>query len=502
MRIRKRIIHILMNILNKRTLKTKLIFVFIFTSVIVLVVNMYMYININQTLKLINHVYVSNVSLNELTTTLTKVQNSMYQYLDTKSSDALEEYYRNRQTFSEYVEKLNNSATDNHIKLMEKNIKNMSLEYLELTNDTVMSKRGRNIQKYKEGYEKATDLYGYMNTNIYSLNNELFRNNSNNYELLLVSLRYLETISTIILLVISLLNVVFIIIVTGRITKPITKLSRVANEVAEGNYNVQFEESGYENEVGVLAIAFNKMIKSINENIVKMKENMEFKSKVVEKELIMKNHLKDAQLKYLQAQINPHFLFNTLNAGYQLAIMEDAERTSLLIEQMSEFFRYNIKKINEDANLKEEIELVDHYIYIMNVRFSGEISFVKEIDERFLTVRVPSMILQPIVENSVNYGIRDIDHAGRILLSIREENDKIRISVQDNGKGMDHELIDKVMKNERKEEEIQKKSNGIGLSNVISRLELYYSSENILEIKSEGENKGTEVIIRIPKDII
>ena len=98
-----------------------------------------------------------------------------------------------------------------------------------------------------------------------------------------------------------------------------------------------------------------------------------------ERELLMETHLKDAQLKYLRAQINPHFLFNSLNAGAQLALMEDAEKTSIFIEKMADFFRYNVRKTEETATLEEELEAVDSYVYILNVRFAGEIHYEKEV---------------------------------------------------------------------------------------------------------------------------
>ena len=108
-------------------------------------------------------------------------------------------------------------------------------------------------------------------------------------------------------------------------------------------------------------------------------------------------------------QINPHFLFNTLNAGAQLAMMEGADRTYEYVQNVAQFFRYNVKKNNETVSLRDEIELVDNYIYILNVRFSGDIHFEKHIDESLTNIQVPSMLLQPIVENSINYGIRDIE---------------------------------------------------------------------------------------------
>jgi len=482
---------------------TRLIIVFIFTLTIVFTVNMYMYMNINKTVSMIDNVYVSNVSLNELSDELETIQKSMYEYLNTKSSDALENYYRSSSQYNYLLNDLNDMASDNHIMLMEKNIKAMSLKYLETTNKTIQSKRGRNIERYKEGYEKSSEIYTYINNNMYSLNNELFKNNSNNYELLLDSLRYLETVSTIILIVISLLSIILIIIVTKSITNPLIKLAKAANEVATGNFNIALVEANYNDEIGVVARAFNKMIVSIREYVIKIKESIEFESKVKETELLMKNHLKDVQLKYLQAQINPHFLFNTLNAGAQLAMLEEAEKTSIFIEKTADFFRYNIKKMNEDSSLAEEIELVDGYVYIMNVRFSNEINFIKEIDKSLLNLRVPSMILQPIVENAVNYGIRGIEREGIIKLLVVQNQHEILISIKDNGNGMSQDTINQVMKGEIKEEEIEKEetlkdSHGIGLRNVINRLNLYYGKKDSVEIISGGENQGTEVILHIP----
>ena len=482
---------------------TRLIIVFIFILTIVLSVNMYMYININKTVGAIDNVYVSNVGLNELSTELETIQKNMYEYLNTKSSDALKTYYNSSNNYTLIINELNDIASDNNILLMEKNIKQMSLQYLETTNKTIQAKRGRNIERYKADYEKSSEIYKYINNHIYSLNNELFKNNSNNYELLLVSLKYLETVSTIILITVSLLSITIIIIVTKSITNPLSKLAVAANEVASGNFNIALIEANYNDEIGVVAKAFNKMIISIREYVIKVKESMEFESQVKETELLMKNHLKDVQLKYLQAQINPHFLFNTLNAGVQLAMLEEAEKTSVFIEKTADFFRYNIKKINEDSSLAEEIKLVDGYVYIMNVRFSNEINFVKEIDESLLGLRVPSMILQPIVENAVNYGIRGIERAGRIKLLVYQNESEILISIKDNGCGMPQSAIDKVMSAQTKDEEIKgdsipADSNGIGLRNVISRLNIYYRKQDSVEIISEGKDQGTEVILHIP----
>jgi len=219
---------------------------------------------------------------------------------------------------------------------------------------------------------------------------------------------------------------------------------------------------------------------------------------VRQKEIVMETHLKDAELKYLQAQINPHFLFNTLNAGAQLAMLEDAEKTSGYLQNVAAFFRYRIKGEEKETTLEQEIALVDNYIHILNVRFSGEIHFSKELEEDCLSVPVPGMILQPIVENAVNYGIRNIEREKKIILKVERLPELIRVRIEDNGIGMSEERIREVLAGNAGENPIMKDSNGVGIQNVISRLRLFYDREEVMHIFSDGEDKGTMVDILIP----
>ena len=282
------------------------------------------------------------------------------------------------------------------------------------------------------------------------------------------------------------------------VSAPLTRLAATVKLVGQANFNVKMPSTDAGDEVGVLTRTFNSMVSSLEEYVNLTKENMVKEQKMMERELLMTNHLKEAQLKYLQSQINPHFLFNSLNAGAQLAMMEDAEKTSIFVEKMADFFRYNVKKGSEDATLREEVEAVENYIYILNVRFSGEIHYTTDVDESVLDCRIPSMILQPIVENAVNHGIRNIDWEGWIHLCIRRKEEYIQISVKDNGKGISRERIRQILDGEITSEEEAGDSTGVGMNNVISRLELYYGEKGLLSIQSQGEDLGTEVIIQIP----
>lgn len=490
------------NKLLRFTLQTKLLLAFIATTVIILMVNVYMYYNINQMITKLDEIYLSNVSLNELSKSLREVQDNMTDYLNTKTSDAMEEYYRSVQDYTNQINKLNNITTNNRLQRMEKNIRSISESYLEMTNQTIDAKRGRNVEKYKIRYEKATELYEYIDTYLYSLNNEQFMENTRSYKTLSLSLRYTEYVSLTILIVIALCNIIIITIITKSITKPVRSLAETANQVAKGNLEVQLVEVKSHDEIAVVGKAFNKMVISLKEYINQIRDSMEKERQMKERELMMETHLKDAQLRYLQAQINPHFLFNTLNAGAQLAMMEEADRTYEYIQNVADFFRYNVKKNNGTVTLEEEIELVDNYIYILNVRFSGDIHYEKRIEDtmkdQLSRIRIPSMILQPIVENCINYGIRNIEWQGLIVLSIYERENYVHISIKDNGIGISKEMISNIMNSKLIESDVTTDSNGVGLNNVISRLRLFFDYKDAFEILSNGENQGTEVIISIP----
>lgn len=482
------------------TLQQKLTALFVLTTVLTLAVNLYIFFILNDMTEKVEEVYTSNVRLNELSGGLDFVQGSIEEYLNTKSSDAMKDYYQSEQEYRKQMQGLYEQVTDNELLLTEKNIYGLSESYLKLAEEVIQAKRGRNVEKYGALYEETSVLYKGIHTFIYSLNNEQFKDNSQNYQLLLHSLRYMELISIGILLLVLLGNISLIAVSTRNVTQPLHKLAEAAALVAGGNFEIEQLKVHSMDEVGIVTNTFNQMVENIRNYIEQLRLTMERENQLKEQELRMLSHLKDAQLKYLQAQINPHFLFNTLNAGAQLAMMEQAEQTELFLENVADFFRYNVRKNDKDAVLREEIHLVDSYIYILNVRFSGEILFSKDVDESLLDVKVPSMILQPLVENSFHYGIRNIDREKRIELSVYQDKGMICISIWDNGAGMEAQRIKEVLSGHVTENEKRPGSNGVGMKNVMERLGLYFQGKARLEIFSEGIDQGTEVLIRIPSE--
>ena len=467
-------------------------------AVLLFAMNMLFYVRINNSMQKMDNVYASNAELTELSQVFEKVQDNMYKYLKVKSSQTLLDYYQNEAKYRNELEKLNEDNINDPVKLLERNIRKMSETYLDCTAETVAAKRGRNVEQYKRKYDDATKLYRYIQSSIDELNNLMFQENSSTYAVLRAVMRYLEISNSVIMIIIVAGGMLLLIQATRNMIVPLSNMAETAQLVGQGNFHVKMHDTDAQDELGTVTRAFNTMVENLDLYMARTKASMEKEQQMMERELLMENHLKEAQLKYLQSQINPHFLFNSLNAGAQLAMMEDAEQTGIFVEKMADFFRYNVKKGQEDATLGEELEAVDNYIYILNVRFAGDIHFSKEVDESLENVRMPSMILQPVVENAVNHGIRDIEWEGKIHLTVTGDADYIRISVKDNGKGMTQEQIEGVLSGNRERRNEEGDSTGIGMNNVISRLELYYEESGLMEINSEGEGKGTEAVIYIP----
>lgn len=482
------------------SIKTKLISIYTFIIVIVfLVIAMFFYF-INISLKSINNVYSSNITTGELSSSIQNIQDNLYGYLNTRSAESLENFYRYEDEYKNLLDNLNDKKTDDDIFILQKNIIGMSETYLELSEMTIQEKRGRNVEKYKEYYEKSTEIYNYINEYISLLNNSQFKENSNNYLMLLGSLRLSEFVSVIIIVLICVLSMVMLLLFVRNIISPLVSLAKTADKITNGDLDIELNDSKLVDEVGIVTNAFNAMVRSLRHYVEQVKRRMEEERILKEQQLLMENHLKDARLKYLQAQINPHFLFNCLNAGAQLAMLEDAERTSVFVQKMADFFRYNVKKMQDDATLGEEIEVVDNYIYIINVRYDGEIHYEKHIGIEDVSIRIPSMILQPVVENALNHGVRNNEGEKRIALYVVDDGENILIQVQDNGEGMEEEKVSEIMKNIKNEDQNDSESTGIGLGNVNKRLELYYKKENLFKIESDGIMCGTTVTIIIPKE--
>lgn len=495
---------ILDRLFGVKTIRRKMLVYFIMTIVLISIVSIFTFFMSNKFMKKMESMFVEGVTLTELSETLTKVNTNLNNYLSTKHSDSLNNYLRYSDELREKARGMDKSLSYDKNQLLLKDIAFMIGTYLEEADKGIAAKRGRNIDEYLSVYTSTTKLEGYIKEYIEKVNLNEFNKNTREYLMIKNKLKILQQINIILILDILLLSIIIIYSTTYRMTEPIIKLSHNAEEIAKGNFDIDEVIVSTEDEIKVMAVAFNKMKSNIKEYIKKLRKTAEMEAKLMDQELQnlkMKNLLDTAELQALQSQINPHFLFNTLNAGVQLAMMEGADTTSDFLENMSALFRYNIKKLDQPVTLGEEIDNITSYSELLKVRFGDLIQFELSIDKDVFYIIMPPLILQPLVENACIHGIGDLEEGGKVFISTKKEKNYAQIIIEDNGVGMDDDIIEKVFRvtSESRTPQKAKKGHttGIGLGNVIHRLHIFYGAEDVINIISE-KNKGTKIIINLP----
>lgn len=238
-------------------------------------------------------------------------------------------------------------------------------------------------------------------------------------------------------------------------------------------------EEGRNDEITEIKVAYNSMQCSIEELISKVHE---------EEKIIIRN-----EVALIQAQIQPHFLYNTLDAISALALEQNGEATFRITQALGNFYRTSLSDGNDLIPLKEEINCIKNYITILNIRYDNRIHMEYDIPKDLWNEPVLKLILQPCVENAVQHGIRGKKNGGTIRISCHgEESNLLVFSIKDDGLGMSRERIDEIFAHK-----IQKRG-GFGIYSLIQRISLFYDLKDPVEINSQ-EGAGTEIIIRILK---
>ncbi len=271
-----------------------------------------------------------------------------------------------------------------------------------------------------------------------------------------------------------------------KFTKPIAKLSYVTKEVERGNIQIRSGIKG-NGDIELLGSSFDQML-----------DKIELMIKQIKKE---ENGKRKAELEMLQAQVNPHFLFNILNSIRLKIIMNGDSESAKLIQSLSTLLRMTITRNNEFVPLHEEIDVIDHYVKLMIFRQQYHIEIKRDLASNVLMEEVPRFFLQPIIENSIIHGFNQ--KGGVIDIFACFVGDSMFIRVKDNGKGMTDERLQHLQnhyltpKNNQQMEKVASLT-GIGISNVYQRLKLIYGEEFQMNITSK-ESQGTEITFYMPK---
>lgn len=451
-----------------------------------------------------NEMFNQSIELKSLSSTIETFEMHLESYLNTKDSDSFIAYLDQYNVLNEKNEEFNIGLSHNKTELMVNNISNILDTYLIKSQEAIEFKRGRNTSKYIESFNNAKVLSGYINESIDEINSLEFSDNLQDYVLMSERISELKVVFMMMTIAIVMLSIVFIYDFTQKISVPIEVLSIHASEISKGNYDFELDTDGYYKEAEFLATTFSEMAISIKKYISDLKGNVETENKLrlTETEnLKIQNLLKQAELTALQSQINPHFLFNTLNAGVQLANLEDAEKTGEFLYNLSSMFRYNIQSLENTVTLKDELRNVNNYYELMKVRFDDHLFITFEVDDSVNDILMPPLILQPIIENSLIHGFEDKEEAGIVEVSVKKTENGASISIKDNGKGIEENHLKRLVESEfdlEEDEERTGHTTGLGLGNVNQRLKHFYGASSVLLMKSEL-GKYTEIIVNLTK---
>ena len=287
-------------------------------------------------------------------------------------------------------------------------------------------------------------------------------------------------------------------ILSNALVSPAVLLAQCARKIAKNDFTGEDPSVENRDEMGELVRAFNKMKRSTKGYIDTLKENHRM-SELLHREEIerveMEKQLSGARLELLKSQINPHFLFNTLNMIACMAKLEEAVTTERMISSMGSLFRYNLKTSEQIVTLARELKVVQDYMYIQQMRFGSRILYSCDLKVDAEQAMIPAFTLQPVVENAMVHGLSKKEQGGRVHIRIWEQGNRLVISVADTGLGMSEERLAEVTEamKERRTSRI-----GIGLGNIYKRIHMMYKQGEFRIASIEG--RGTVIQMFIPQE--
>jgi len=296
-------------------------------------------------------------------------------------------------------------------------------------------------------------------------------------DLVVINSNYIMVTTFAVAMAAILLCLVLSPIIIRSLTKPLNAIVRTMNKVQDGDTHARVSLKNND-EFGYIGKSLNSMLDNLNELFA---TNLE-----------KQNRLRLAELKALYAQINPHFLYNTLDSIKWLAKLNGVDDIVLIVSQLGKLLKNSIRNQKDSVLISEEISLIGNYLAIQKIRYSDKFDVDIQIEESILDCVVPKFIIQPIVENAIIHGIEDKVGKAHLMIKGWHEENKIIFEVKDDGVGIPGEKLDRIRKLTQATND-----DSIGIANVNKRIKLYYGEEYGLEIKS-AENIGTITYITMP----
>ena len=304
-------------------------------------------------------------------------------------------------------------------------------------------------------------------------------------------LRHLPWLYLGLFLTAAVLMLLLIRVLSRAVVRPLLRLAQAAHSIAEGDFSSPDLPVKSSDEVGRLTATFNQMKHAMAQQLTTQQalHREEVRNLALEKDL------EHTRLEVLKSQVNPHFLFNTLNMISCMARLEDASTTDQMIVHLGSLFRHNLRTKRQQITLEEELDGLEDYIYLQQMRFDGRITVEKQILVDPARARLPSFTLQPVIENAFSHGLKACEEGGRILLRVWRQGRMLYVTVADNGKGMTEEELTALSEKMRQSEQTGK---SIGLGNIFRRVSMLYPDTGKMQVFSRAGH-GTVIRFEIPQ---
>lgn len=483
--------------LRPNTLKWKII---LFSVSIVAVIGgtgFYLYYSESVFLNNYNLLIENILSTQQLDSIVSYNSDILQKYKATESRNYIAQLNSNKEMMDIIISELNDQISNTKVQTQLKQLKNSTDRYSQVINSIIFSDTGDRGGHISEAEELLNQISMGVKT-VYDFQTDEIRNN---YRVFNDNKKNAEIMTLVAFLIILLFSLVSIFLFINRLLKPVRELTSAARVISRGDFGIpELNVNTPTEEMNILTSAFRQMVESIRKYVEELNAKVDVEKKLKEEEVKNERNqllLKEAELMALQSQVNPHFIFNTLNIIAKIAYMEDAERTANIIGSMSKMLRYSLGRLDKVVSLEQEIQNLDEYMFIQKTRFGDRLAYIKNIACDISDIFVPSLTLQPIVENAIMHGIENKEEGGYVSIHCRDDAGQVVIEIKDNGVGISQALLEKILS---KTEQIPHKGHttGLGINNVKERLELFSGQKNVFEIHS-AENKGTEVVIRVPR---
>lgn len=433
--------------------------------------------------------------INELLPALESINKQLSTYVEQKRPQAYITFVEKRELVKDLVSTFDDSSSSTDQVYAVRSIRNTSESLIDDCNLLFWQINAQDPDYYIT-YYRAQNKLRYLSGYISDYLNLLLTQNARNQDQLTHQAQSADLLNKLFLICNALFCIFLTIFFAGYITRPISKLASAAKQISQGNFNVPDVQVFTNDEVGQLARSFNVMRASIENSIEDLNQRAELEAQLHHQEmenLQMAKLLHEAQYLALQSQINPHFLFNTLNVIARATVNDTHHTTTKLIYSLADLFRYNIDHFNTYSTLQEELNIVEKYMYIQKHRFRDRINYVVTGDTGCGQALIPSMLIQPLVENAIIHGIEDLEKGGTIVVNIRRKCDTLMLRIYDNGVGISKEILRTLQRAEKKDTHTGH-TTGIGLSNIMKRIKLIPDAD----IKIKSGKLGTLIRILIP----